>query len=457
MSSEIESKLSAYLREKFKASYDQLCLLNNYPKDHMWSHLAWPIFVKTVKINQIRKPGRFEINIIPVWKFVPNFLSGIQFEGKLFSDYIELNDLDHFLSQLRLNEDLDHRIRSNLFELITSCFESNERNIPSLPIIHVNLKRHIGSFMNHVRYKSKSIKSMAPISGIEFNKSIQFGNVFFRRSTYEDWENIEVIKHNSNNEHKLFDYYSSNSPLLVTKHEFDWTPNPKDISVAANMERLHDFSNDQYRLILAAIRLSVSYPMNVGVGIIFHLDANWTTLNSFRSITEDPSPNFRPLRINNSNTLKRDELYFREKLSKKELNKVLTKFELLQKLILTKSTLRNNPYVELMNAIELYSKAIEEYSLDWILLNIIKSFEALGNFRNSIIRKNTRCESAGKIIHSLEIKDKNEKSAIGDGYGLRSRRAAHSPEDLPIRKKFLEELILLQKKLILNTLNTYVV
>lgn len=68
----------------------------------------------------------------------------------------------------------------------------------------------------------------------------------------------------------------------------------------------------------------------------------------------------------------------------KQLEMVVCKITRLQNLILTNNSSENNGYVELMNAIELYSKSIEEYSFDWILLNIIRSLEALGNFANSI-------------------------------------------------------------------------
>jgi hypothetical protein len=58
---------------------------------------------------------------------------------------------------------------------------------------------------------------------------------------------LEMINYNTRSEFTFGDYYSYNNPLLLTEYEFDWVPNPNDISVAENMERLHQNCSDRFR------------------------------------------------------------------------------------------------------------------------------------------------------------------------------------------------------------------
>jgi hypothetical protein len=129
-------------------------------------------------------------------------------------------------------------------------------------------------------------------------------------------------------------FYDRRAPQLIVEHDFDWNPNPQDYSVPKNYERLHATGRYKFDTLINVCRLVVDHPERVGIGIIFYMDPNWTTYLSTKLITEDPSPNFRPLQID-GRPMKRDESYYPlERIRKDELQSLLSKVIAARNLVL---------------------------------------------------------------------------------------------------------------------------
>lgn len=83
--------------------------------------------------------------------------------------------------------------------------------------------------------------------------------------------------------------------------------------------------------------------------------------------------------------MKRDEFYYsREQVRKEDLERLLSKVIAVHNLAL-KQSVNNNPYVDFLFAVKLYGKFVEEYDPDWVLLDLVKCLESLGNSHNGLI------------------------------------------------------------------------
>ena len=220
-------------------------------------------------------------------------------------------------------------------------------------------------------------------------------------------------------EHSSFDkYYDRTSPIFITEFEFNWNPHPHDYSVVKNYERLHAICMNKFDTLLSVCRLEVQDHERVGIGIIFHIDPNWTTYLSTKLISENALPNFKPLRMDGL-PIKRDDSYMPlEKVINENLRHLLSKITTLRKVSL-EQPLENNQYMDFLYGIKLYCKSVEEYDPDWILLDLVKCLESLGNYHNDLNGNSIRCESGKKIINALNIHDNLEKELIEEAYKIK--------------------------------------
>jgi hypothetical protein len=444
-----KNELIRLVSENIEAEYNELYKINDFPKDHTWINMVWIGFVKDCEVKIDKNGPIIQTSRSPIYKYVPNPRSGIndiKFPSKIF-------DRKNVESSLRdLDEDTKQRILFHLPKLILTSLESNRMEIPSKTEIKENINNNIEGFLNYVEHKGNKIRSIAPVNGIEFNYYIINDDVRFTKPTLQDIKNIEMIKMNKKDYFDFDMFYDLSAPILIVEHEFDWNPNPNDYSVAKNCERLHATSRSKFETLINVCRLIVEHPERVGIGIIFHMDPNWTTYSSTRLITEDPSPNFRPLQID-GRPMKRDEFYYpREQLIKGELQGLLSKVIAVRGLVLKQPI--DNPYMDLLNAVDLYGKSGEESDPDWILLDLVKCLESLGNLHNALNGISTRCESAEKLIRALNISDNVEKAVTKNAYKVRSMRAAHAPKDIPIDAVLIENLRKLDRRLILDFLKS---
>jgi hypothetical protein len=444
-----KNELIRLVSENIEAEYNELYKINGFPKDHPWINMVWIRFVKDCEVKIDKNGFTIETSVTPIYKYIPNPRSGIKdvkFPSKIF-------DSKNVKSSLRdLDLDTKQRILFHLPKLIVTSLESNRMEIPSKTEITQNINNNIEGFLNFVEHNGKKVRSIAPISGLEFNDDVTNDDVHFTKPTFQDIKNIEMIKMNKKDYFDFDMFYDLSSPILIVEHEFDWNPNPNDYSVAKNCERLHATSKSKFETLINVCRSIVEHPERVGIGIIFHMDPNWTTYSSTRLITEDPSPNFRPLQID-GRPMKRDESYYPgEQLLKGELQGLLSKIIIVRGLVLKQPV--DNPYMDLLYAVNLYGKSGEESDSDWILLNLVKCLESLGNLHNGLNNDSTRCESAKKIIRALKISDSLEIAVIKEAYKVRSMRAAHAPKDIPIDAVLIENLRKLDRRLILDFLKT---
>jgi hypothetical protein len=171
-------------------------------------------------------------------------------------------------------------------------------------------------------------------------------------------------------------------------------PDPNDYSFAESMIRLHSSFKDKCRNALAAIRLTAS--RRVGFSYIYHTDSSWNMWSSFRFITEDPSPIYKPLKLGKHN-IKRDEFYFPLQILYK--NKIIDTLEKISKL--SGKTSAQEHYSQLSTAIDFYSKSREEYDFGWALLDLVILLESLGYFCKRQLGETGTCDTAGKINHAL--------------------------------------------------------
>jgi hypothetical protein len=187
----------------------------------------------------------------------------------------------------------------------------------------------------------------------------------------------------------------------------------------------------KFETILSACRLVVERPDRVGIGLIFHLNTSWSTYLSTRLVTENPLPNFKPI-LSDGRPIRRDESYYQaQKVSGEDLQDFLKRAATLRNAASGQSV-EENAYIELIYAIEEFSRFADEPDLDWKLLDHVKCMESLGKMTNILNNDSNRCQSAGKILYALGIKITEEKTLIQNAYRLRSTRAAHSPIEVTI-------------------------
>jgi hypothetical protein len=172
--------------------------------------------------------------------------------------------------------------------------------------------------------------------------------------------------------HRLFDF---NEPILIIDHHFKIVENPNDYSLTESMMRLHSIFKNRCRDALAAIRLTSS--KRIGLSYVYHVDLSWSTISSFKSITEDPSPVYRPLRFG-KHSMRKDEFFvpWNVILNKKQ---IIDTFEAINKLF--KKASANTHYSHLSTAIDFYSKCMEDYDSGWALLDLVILLESLCYFR----------------------------------------------------------------------------
>lgn len=120
---------------------------------------------------------------------------------------------------------------------------------------------------------------------------------------------------------------------------------------------------------------------------------------------------------------------------------------------LTKKILEYNFSPRLRHTIlNLYGKSGEESDLGWILLDLVKCLESLGNFQNGLDGNHEVCQSGEKIIHALKISDSQEKTVIKNTYKVGSMWIAHSSMDTAIEPALVEKLRKLNRRLIMDSL-----
>jgi hypothetical protein len=443
--SDLRKEICEAVIQNIEERYNELLLLDDFPKDHMWFNNFWLSYVKDTEIQIIRIPNGNQMNVMPIVKFIPDPTNRIKIpEANFPSAIFNPGTLEPFLHDL--DDTSRMRLKRHFSELVWTCLESSRQEIPSMAEIRENLNVNIDGFLARVEHLKEILRSIAPISGIEWNDTISSESVQFSKPTLQYLQNIEMLKHNKKDPNHFDRFYDRESPLVVAEFEFDWVPNPHDISVAQNLERLHQTAMRKFDTILNACRLIAQSPDRVGIGLIFHLDSSWTNYESTKLITESPLPNFKPILVD-GRPIPRDESYYpKMKIHREELLNVLRMFSIIRNAA-GRQPIEENVYLELLYAIEFYSKNADESDLDWKLLDLVKSMESLGNMIN--IRKGVpnRCQSAGKINYALGLRN-TEGNLVKKAYALRSTKAAHSPGGMPIDNSIIIELQGLTRKII---------
>lgn len=448
--SDLRKEISDAVRQNIEKEYNELLKLNAFPKDHMWFDQFWICFVKNAEVQITKKGAGIEKRVTPIYKFVPDPTNRIKQEAARFpSSIFNFNTLEPFLHEL--GSSCKTKVMKFWPDLIMSCLESTRQEIPSMSEIKENLKINIEGFLAQVRQEHEKLRSIAPINGIEWRDDIIDEGVRFSEPSLLDLQDIEIIKQNKRDSHYFDLFYNFQSPVTVVEFEFDWNPDPDDYSAARNIERLHQTAVHKFETILSACRLVVEHPDRVGIGLIFHLNSSWSTYLSTKLITENPFPNFKPI-LTDGRPVRRDESYYpAQKVSGEDLQDLLKRVATLRNAA-SGQPVEENAYIELLYAIEEFSRFADEPDLDWKLLDLVKCMESLGNMTNILNNDSNRCQSAGKIIYALGIETTEEKTLILNAYRLRSTRAAHSPIEVTIDKKILTDCLKLSRRLIRNSL-----
>ena len=363
---DFRKKICDAVVQNIEKEYNELLRLNDFPKDHMWINQFWIRFVKDIEIQVTRHGPGIETSITPIYKFVPEPTNRIVYNDIKFPSAIfDIRSIGSFLHEL--DPATKSKIMTYLPELIVTCLESSQQEIPPMTEVKKNLNMNIQGFLARIEEKDEKLRSIAPINGIEWKDTVFDNSVRFSETTLRDLQDIEMIKHNKRDP-AYFDYfYDFTSPVVAVEFDFDWNPNPNDYSVVQNVERLHQTAMRKFDTILSVCRLAVENPDWVGIGLIFHLNSNWTTYMSTKMITEDPSPNFKPI-LTDGTPIRRDESYFpAQKIHVKDLQDLLTRVTKIRDLASNQS-IDDNTHLELLYAFELYSKYVDEHNIDWKLL-----------------------------------------------------------------------------------------
>jgi hypothetical protein len=428
--------------QNIEEGYNELLKLNDFPKDHMWFNNFWLSYVKNTEIQITQIPHGSQMEVMPIVKYIPDPTNRIKI-ARFPSEIFKLGTLEPFLHDLEDPSRL--RVMGHFSKLVWTCLESANQETPSMTEIRENLIVNIEGFLTHVERANEILRSIAPISGIEWTDTISNESVQFSKPTMQHLQYVETIKHNTKDPNYFDTFYDRESPLVVAEFEFDWDPNPNDFSVAQNLERLHQTAMRKFDTILTACRLVAQKPDRVGIGLIFHLDSSWTNFESTKLVTENPLPNFKPI-LTDGRPIRRDDSYYpKTKIDREQLINVLRKFSVIRDAAKSHSV-EENLYLELLYAIELFSKHADEHDLDWKLLDLVKCMESLGNMNNILKGVPNRCQSAGKINYALGLKGVEEE-IVKKAYILRSTRAAHSPVGTSIDNSNIIDLQGLSRKI----------
>jgi len=286
------------------------------------------------------------------------------------------------------------------------------------------------------------VRTIAPLIGCRFDDSLDLDGVYFRKMNSDDIATMAMIEWNFNGQDLMEQSFGYDYPVVVLDHCFVMVANPNDYSFNESMYRLHNAFKDRCFKVLAAIRLAES--SRIGFDTVYHLDSTWINFRSFRFITEDASPIYRPLRFG-KHQLQSDEFMLPKKYGK---DSVIGNYRKIDGLYSIHSTTSQGlKYLKL--ALEFYSKSMEEHDIGWAILDLVIALESLCNFRK--VRSNGRglCDSQGAINRALGPYTKSD--LVKRAYEIRSRRLAHSPQSsvsidpsvlLPELRDFLRDTIL---------------
>ncbi len=337
--------------QNIKERYNELLNLNDFPKDHIWFNNLWLSYVKNTEIQITQIPHGNQMKVMPIVKFIPDPTNRIKIaEAKFPSAIFNSGTLEPFLHDL--DDTSRMRLKGHFSELVWTCLESTRQEIPSMTEISENLNVNIEGFLSRVEYTKEILRSIAPISGIEWTDIISSENVQFSKPTLQYLQNIVMIKHNKKDPNYFDRFYDRRSPLVVLEFEFNWVPNPNDISVVQNLERLHQTAMRKFDTILNTCRLIAQSPDRVGIGLIFHLDSSWTNYESTKLITENPLPNFKPILVD-GRPIQRDESYYpKMKIHREVLMNTLRMFSVIRNSA-GRQSIDENVYLELLYAVEL--------------------------------------------------------------------------------------------------------
>jgi hypothetical protein len=306
-----------------------------------------------------------------------------------------------------------------MLELVYSTLESVSMIIPTEDEIAANLKPSIDSFIRRISTRPMRVRTIAPLVGCSFDDSLDLEGVSFRKMNRDDIATMAMIEWNLSGgdmTQMTFDYRDS---VIVLDHSFDMVINPHDYSLNESMDRLHNSFKDRCHKALAAIRLVES--KRIGFNQMYHLDPIWVTLDSFRFITEDAPPIYRPFRFG-KHISPRDEFYLPRK--NRDKDSVTSNYKKLDRLYAEISIHTHYSYLTL--AFQFYSKSMEEYEIGWALLDLVIALESLCYFRKTQMNDTGLCDSAGAINRALGSYTKAE--LVRKAYEARSRKFAHSPQ-----------------------------
>jgi hypothetical protein len=409
-------------------------LLESYDKLNQWDERTGPAkvgvnrfpFIKDYKIVKTVSDKRIGWKLVGIERIVPIFRGGINHNMELKEIFGIYNEICELFQEYGKNAFANKAARFTE-DLITACLESDNTNLPTPEEITINLKNNVDMFIHFVTVENTHIRSVAPLIGCSFDESIALEKVVFRKPEEEDTSLISMVSDNfygyrNGNPNVWSIHEDIQKPILIVNHSFKMILNPNDWSVEENMERLHSRFKEICRDVLASIRLNST--KRIGIHKVYHRDSIWTRYNSFRHITEDPSPIYKPVSYG-AHLLTRDEFLMPSEIIYKQY--VIETFNKIQ------SIYQMDFFNSFIDGIDHYSKSMEEYEYRWQLLVLLLALESVGPVSNSIVRNTDKegklilTNTADKIIHALNITLDSDKSLIRRAYYLRSNAGiAHS-------------------------------
>jgi hypothetical protein len=112
LSQDRKKELIRLVSESIERVYNELCRMNDFPKNHMWINSFWTEFVKDSLVQLDENGPTIQTSVAPVIKYVPNPRSGIEYENIKFPSRIF--EIKNFESALR---DLDDEVKRRIIYL----------------------------------------------------------------------------------------------------------------------------------------------------------------------------------------------------------------------------------------------------------------------------------------------------------------------------------------------------
>lgn len=414
--------------------------------------VGWRQYLKRVHVR-IKRENAKEISLKPDIWYYPSINPFLRL--KLGNKWVNLGELFNIAEDIiRILNEKDiliswkPNVRKVTSELIFIALESKIMQLPSKSEISNRIVNNTELFIKRAIRKENKFKSVAPVVPCNLARSVQLGDCVFRNPTKED---ISVIAMATNFSESTF--FTTQFPVLALEHEVDWVPNSLRFSIEDSLRHLHNSFKRRTHEVLLAIRLSNPDP--IGFGVVYHIDAEWSTPMSMRLTTEEPNPMYKPYTTIGFKPISRASLILPEKvdIDGKNVQVIYEKTKAIRHAVIENP---NNVISHISMALDYYNKSLDEYDNNWALLDLVNALEAICRFES---RRRNPCVSNGRIIRVFSEYDQSpmpstEKKIIKDAYRRRSEFIAHSfTPPLDVDMKILKDVRDLTRKRLLRHLD----